>query len=66
MLGDRIRILVEVNTDLVPGWGYDPNDYVALVERLLNERISHYNPVVTLLPTEDPVLPAGETERSGP
>lgn len=56
MLGKRIQILVEVNTDLVPGWGYDPQDYVKMLEMLLNQRIPHYNPVVTLLPNEDLVL----------
>lgn len=63
---ERICILVEVDTDPVPGWGNDPQDYVKLIERNLNDQIPHYNPVVTLSPTEDRVLPARETETSGP
>lgn len=49
MLGKRIQILVEVNMDPVPGWGNDPFDYVKLIEKMLSDRIPHYNPVVTLL-----------------
>lgn len=66
MVRNRIKILVEVNTDPIPGWGHDPNDYVEHIQNILNSTIPHYEPDVTLLPTEDPVLPAGETERSGP
>lgn len=66
MTRNRIKILVEVDTDPLFGWGYEPEDYVKHLESLLGDTIPHYNPVVTLMPTEDPVLPAGETERSGP
>lgn len=67
----RIRILVEVNIDPVPGWGNDPQDHVKHIEHYLNQTIPHYKPVVTLVavptePTDDRVLPARETERSGP
>jgi hypothetical protein len=51
--GQRIQILVEVYTDQVPGWGNEPKDFVELIERNLSEQIPHYNPVVTLLPTDD-------------
>jgi hypothetical protein len=49
---DRIQILVEVDTDPVPGWGYDPNDYVRHIQHHLNQTIPHYNPVVILNTTE--------------
>ena len=62
----RIKILVEVDTDQVPGWGYDPEDYVKHIRSHLDRSIPHYNPVVTLLPTDELVVPASETERSGP
>jgi hypothetical protein len=63
---ERIQILIEVDLDPIPGWGNNPNDYVRLLERLLADRIPHYNPVVMFLPTDDRVLPARETEKSGP
>jgi hypothetical protein len=44
----RAKIQVEVDTDQVPGWGYDPKDYVDLIQKYLNEVIPHYNPKVTL------------------
>lgn len=68
MRRNRIQILVEVNTDPVPGWGNDPHDYVKHIERLLNDTIPHYKPVVTLIemPTDDRDLPARETTTSGP
>lgn len=54
MLGERITILVEVDTDAVPGWGHDPQDYVTLIQRMLNDRIPYYNPTVELSqPRED-------------
>lgn len=72
MKRERITIIVEVDTDPVPGWGNDPNDYVNHLQHMLNQTIPHYNPVVTLRttvhypPTDDRVLPARETDRSGP
>lgn len=42
----RIKIEVEVDTDQVPGWGYDPQDFVNLITRQLQETIPHYNPAV--------------------
>lgn len=63
----RAFILVEVEMDPVPGWGNDHEDYVNHIQRLLDQTIPHYNPIVTFLrvekPSDEPVLPAGETER---
>lgn len=36
MTRNRIQILVEVDTDPVPGWGNDPQDYVTHVQNMLN------------------------------
>lgn len=44
----RVKIIVEVNTDLVHGWGYEPQDYVDLVQKYLNQVIPHYKPSVYL------------------
>lgn len=48
MQRERIKLIVEVDCDPVPGWGNDPQDYVKHIERLLEQTIPHYNPVVTL------------------
>lgn len=65
----RIQILVEVNTDPVPGWGNDPQDYVNHIQHHLNQTIPHYTPEVRLLdktefvgtyhpqPTDDRIVP---------
>ena len=42
----RVRLVVEVDLDPVPGWGNDPEHYVALTQRLLSDAINHYHPVV--------------------
>jgi hypothetical protein len=44
----RIRLVVEVNLDPVPGWGNVAEDYRALTQRLLDDAIGHYKPTVTL------------------
>ena len=44
----RIRLVVEVDLDPVPGWGNVPEDYRALTQRLLDQSIGHYNPTVTI------------------
>lgn len=44
----RIRLVVEVDLDPVPGWGNDPEDYRALTQRLLDDAIGHYKPTVTI------------------
>lgn len=44
----RVKITVEVDTDQVPGWGYDPKDYVDHIQRYLDQTIPHYNPTVKL------------------
>lgn len=48
MQGKRIKIEVEVNLDQVPGWGYDPQDFVKLIEKHLNQAVPHYMPKVRL------------------
>lgn len=47
--GSRITIEVRVNTDPVPGWGYDPQDYVAFIQRHLDQTMGHYKPEVRLV-----------------
>jgi hypothetical protein len=44
----RSRLQVEIDLDPIPGWGNDPEDHRALVQRLLNDAVSHYNPTVTI------------------
>jgi hypothetical protein len=44
----RIRLVVEVNLDPVPGWGNVAEDYRALTQRLLDDSIGHYKPTVTI------------------
>lgn len=44
----RIRLMVEVNLDPVPGWGNVAEDYRALTQRLLDDSIGHYKPIVTI------------------
>ena len=50
----RVTIEVQVDRDLLPGWGYDPQDYVALIRRQLAESIPHYNPEVRLVEAVKP------------
>jgi hypothetical protein len=45
---ERITIIVEVNTDDLPGWGNDPQDFVRMIQKLLDDRVPHYNPSVKL------------------
>lgn len=45
----RVYILIAVNTDPVPGWGNQPEDYVKHLEVYLDSTIKHYDPKVTLL-----------------
>jgi len=44
----RISLTVEVDLDPVPGWGNVAEDYRALTQRLLDDAIGHYHPVVTI------------------
>ena len=45
----NVRIVVEIkNAEQVPGWGYDPQDYVDLIQRHLDQVIPHYEPRVRL------------------
>ena len=44
----RSRLVVEIDLDPVPGWGDNADDHRALVQRLLDEAVPHYNPTVTV------------------
>lgn len=44
----RSRLTVEIDIDPVPGWGDNSDDHRALVQRLLDEAVPHYNPTVTI------------------
>ena len=44
----RSRLVVEIDLDPVPGWGNSPEDHRALVQRLLDDAVSHYHPSVTV------------------
>lgn len=46
----RSRLVVEIDLDPVPGWGNSPEDHRALVQRLLNDAVPHYNPTVEVTP----------------
>ena len=47
----KITLTFEVDLDMVPGWGRDPDDWVAYLERhaMLQK---HYNPTFTVLSVE--------------
>jgi hypothetical protein len=44
----RVRLVVEVDLDPVPGWGNDPDDHRVLMQHLLDVSIGHYSPTVTI------------------
>lgn len=44
----RLALSVLVNTDPVPGWGYDPQDWVTLLQKYLDEIVPHYDPKVRI------------------
>jgi uncharacterized protein related to proFAR isomerase len=44
----RVRLVVEADLDPVPGWGDNAEDWRALVQRQLDDAVSHYNPTVTI------------------
>jgi hypothetical protein len=44
----KVRLIVEANLDPIPGWGDNPEDWQALVQRLLDDAVGHYHPVVTI------------------
>lgn len=48
----RSRLQVELDLDPVPGWGNHPDHHRALVQRLLDDAIPHYNPTVALIATD--------------
>lgn len=47
-MGNRIKIIVEVNLDDVPGAFHTPENATAIVGAILKSQISHYNPTATL------------------
>lgn len=49
----RVVIQVEVNTDPVPGWGHDPEDFVIYIQKYLTDTIPHYKPTAKLVPSEE-------------
>jgi hypothetical protein len=49
----RVRIVIEVDLDPVPGWGDNPEDWQRLIESRMTEH--WYHPVVTV----DRVIPGG-------
>ena len=50
MIRQRSRLLVEIDLDPVPGWGNAAEDHRALVQRLLDDAVGHYNPTVEVAP----------------
>jgi hypothetical protein len=46
--GKRVRLVVDVNLDPVPGWGNHVEDFRAYLQRNLDDGISHYHPHVTI------------------
>lgn len=46
MQSSRVRFVVEMDLDLIPGWGHEPDDMEQLLNRAVCERIPHYNPTV--------------------
>ena len=43
----KIELTFEADLDMVPGWGYEPEDWVNYVtQNLMTNR--HYNPCVTV------------------
>lgn len=45
----QATLVVTVNLDPIPGWGYFAEDHRALTQKLLTDSIGHYNPVVTIV-----------------
>jgi hypothetical protein len=48
MFKKRARVVVEFDLDPVPGWGNSGRDWQGFIQRLLDERVGHYNPSVTV------------------
>src|SRR5688572_6905830 len=44
---NRIKVTVEVDLDMLPGFGYDPDSWVNYIQSLLNQTVPHYHPKVT-------------------
>lgn len=52
----RVKMIVEVNTDPVPGTFHDEEDVVVRVQQILDEAIGHYKPKATILVTMQSVF----------
>ena len=46
--GKRVRLVVDVNLDPVPGWGNHVEDFRDAVQRHLDNVMGHYRPRVTI------------------
>lgn len=42
----RVKIVVEVCLDPLPGWGHEPEDFAVMIQRNLDESVPHYHPTV--------------------
>lgn len=49
----RIRLIVEVDLDPVPGIMSTPVSAQSVIHSILSERISHYNPTISLTAETD-------------
>lgn len=47
-LKPKVILKVEVELDMVPGWGNTGEDFQKHVQNVLNDTIGHYHPVVTI------------------
>ena len=50
----RIKLVVEVDLDPIPGGMYSRESARVAVQAILNDRIKHYNPTVNRDPDYDP------------
>ena len=48
MTKPKVILKVEVELDMVPGWGNTGEDFQKHVQNVLNDTIGHYHPVVTI------------------
>ena len=47
-----VRLMIEVDLDQVPGWGYFGEDFQNHVQRMLTDTVGHYNPTVSLIESD--------------
>lgn len=62
MSARKTRLLVTIDLDAVPGWGYQSEDYQEYVQSLLDDVIGHYHPKVEILDDSEPSCPAVNAE----